>query len=99
MALFLYILGRYLWFQFLSWFFKTFFEDRKIDYIHGKGLLFILNMSSLVYLIILATQFDSKNFPHQMKQIYHYKRKGCFKCAFKYSPTDKTISNELYGDF
>jgi len=29
----------------------------------------------------------------------HYKRKGCFKWVFKYSPSDKIIRNDLYGDF
>jgi len=30
---------------------------------------------------------------------FHYKKKGCFKWAFKYSPRAKIISNDLYGDF
>jgi len=28
----------------------------------------------------------------------HYKRKRCFKWAFKYSPRNKIISNDLYGE-
>jgi len=30
---------------------------------------------------------------------FHYKRMECFKWAFKYSPRDKILSNDLYGDF
>jgi len=29
----------------------------------------------------------------------HYKKKGCYKWAFKYSPRDKILSNDLHGGF
>jgi len=36
---------------------------------------------------------------HFQNESYHYKRKGCFKWVFIYSPKDKNISNDLLRRF
>jgi len=35
-------LDKYLWADFLSSFFETFFEDRKTDFLHGNIIIFLI---------------------------------------------------------